>query len=96
MRLAYADGFTVEFEFGAKDFLPAKTIYKKQSPEGDEVIEEDRYAQYLTVGSVNVPFVIDHFIAGQQSSRVNYEAVDFNRAVPDSLFARPADIKALK
>jgi hypothetical protein len=96
VRLTYADGFVVEFEFGAKDFLPAKTLYKKQNPEGDEVAEEDRYAQYLMVGGVRIPFVIDHFRAGQQTSRVNYEAVDFNRPVPETLFARPADIKALK
>ena len=96
VRLTYTDGFTVEFEFGAKDFLPAKALYKKQNAEGDEVAEEDHYAQYLTIGGVSVPFVIDHFRAGQQSSRVNYEAVDFNRPVPDSLFARPTDIKALK
>ena len=96
VRLTYADGFTVEFEFGAKDFLPAKALYKKQNAEGDEVAEEDHYAQYLTIGGVSVPFVVDHFRAGQQSSRVNYEGVDFNRPVPDSLFARPSDIKALK
>lgn len=95
VRLTYPDGFAVEFEFGAKDFLPAKTLYKKQNAEGDEVAEEDRYAQYLTIDGVSVPFVIDHFRAGQQSSRVNYQAVDFNRPVPDTLFARPADLKAL-
>ncbi len=96
VRLTYADGFMVEFEFDAKNFLPAKTLYKKQNAEGDEVAEEDRYAQFLTINGVYVPFVIDHFSAGQQSNRVNYEAVEFNRAIADSLFARPTDIKALK
>jgi hypothetical protein len=96
VRLTYPDGFSVEFEFDSKNFLPSKTLYKRTNAEGDEVAEEDRYAQFLSIGGVNVPFVIDHFRAGQQSSRVNYQTVDFNLAVPDSLFARPADIKALK
>ena len=42
------------------------------------------------------PFVIDHYRAGMQSSRVNYEKVEFNKPVPDSLFERPADAKAIK
>ena len=96
VRLAYTDGFAVEFEFDSKTGLPAKAIYKRRSAEGDEVDEEDRYAQMLAVGNVTVPFVIDHFRAGLQSSRINYEKVEFNRSIPDSFFARPADVKALK
>ena len=96
VRLTYPDGFTVEFEFSAKDGLPAKALYKRKNAEGEEVAEEDRYAQYLTVSGVIVPFVIDHFRAGVQSSRINYESVEFNRPIPDSLFTKPADIKALK
>jgi len=96
VRLTYPDGFSVEFDFDSKSFLPSKTLYKKTNAEGDEMAEEERYAQFLNIGGVNVPFVIDHFRAGQQWSRVNYQTVDFNLAVPDSLFARPTDIKALK
>ena len=96
VRLSYPDGFTVEFEFGARDSMPAKVLYKKKNAEGEEVEEEDRYAQILSVGTVLSPFVIDHFRAGTQSSRINYEKVDFNQPVPDSLFERPADAKAIK
>ena len=96
VRLSYPDGFAVEFEFDARTALPAKVLYKKQNAEGVETDEEDRYAQFLNVGGVLMPFVIDHFRAGLQTSRVNYESIEFNRALPDSLFARPADVKALK
>ncbi|HWS52735.1 MAG TPA: hypothetical protein VN228_01300 [Pyrinomonadaceae bacterium] len=96
VRLSYPDGFTVEFEFSARDALPSKALYRKQNSEGELVEEEDRYAQFQEVGSVRAPFIIDHFRAGVQSSRVNFEAVEFNRPVPDSLFTRPADVKALK
>jgi outer membrane lipoprotein-sorting protein len=42
------------------------------------------------------PYVIDHFRNGVQTSRTNYESVEFNKTVPDSLFAKPASIKAVK
>jgi len=96
VRLSYPDGFTVEFEFGARDAVPSKALYTKQNQEGELVEEEDRYAQFQSVGAVRAPFIIDHFRAGVQSSRVNFEAVEFNRPVPDTLFNRPADVKALK
>ncbi len=86
----------MEFEFGAKDFLPVKALYKRQNAEGDEVAQEDRFAQHLTIEGVTVPFVIDNFRAGQQTGRINFQKVEFNTPVPDSLFARPADAKALK
>jgi len=96
VRLKYPDGFEVEFEFDAKDGTPSKVKYRKQNEAGDQVEEEDRYAQFQTIGAVRTPFIIDHYRAGQQSSRVNYDSVEFNRPVPDSLFAKPEDIKKVK
>ena len=85
-----------EFEFDAKEGLPSKVVYKRQNAEGETVEEEDRYAQFIAIGAVRAPFVIDHYRAGQQSSRVNYDKVEFNQPLPDSLFAKPADIKSIK
>ncbi|HYE64490.1 MAG TPA: hypothetical protein VD966_02840 [Pyrinomonadaceae bacterium] len=96
VRLTYPDGFSVEFEFGARDGLPAKVIYKRKNAEDEEVTEEDRLAQFVNIGGVTAPFIIDHYRAGVQSSRINYESIEFNPSIPDSLFARPADAKALK
>ena len=96
VRLTYPDGFEAEFEFDARDGLPSKVKYKKANAEGERVEEEDRFAQIIPVGAVRVPFIVDHYTAGVQSSRVNYDAVEFNRPVPDSLFTKPADAKAVK
>ncbi|HEV7892616.1 MAG TPA: hypothetical protein VGP08_18525 [Pyrinomonadaceae bacterium] len=96
VRLKYPDGFEVEFEFDAKDGLPSKVKYKKQNAEGEQVEEEDRYAQFQTIGSAHTPFIIDHYRAGVQSSRVNYEKVEFNAPIPETLFAKPDDIKKVK
>jgi len=94
IRLSYRDGFVVEFEF-ADDGLPQKTIYKHSAADGESK-EEDRFAQFIEVAGVKTPFVIDHFIDGQQSSRINYESVEFNKTIPDSIFTKPTSPKDAK
>lgn len=95
IKLTYKDGFAIEFEF-ADDGLPQKAVYKRTNPEGEEVKEEDRYAQFIDVGGIRSPFIIDRFTDGKQSSRINYESIEFNRSIPDSIFAKPANAKDAK
>ncbi|HYE13928.1 MAG TPA: hypothetical protein VD968_05760 [Pyrinomonadaceae bacterium] len=94
VKISYPDGFEVEFEFDAKDALPNKARFKRKNKEGEMVEEEFRFAQYLPAGAARLPFVVDHYEAGAQTSRVNYEAIDLNREVPASFFEKPTDIKA--
>ena len=101
VRLTYTDGFSIEYEFGAKDGLPAKIIYmrKRKNPNNDEmeeIAEEDRLEKPITVDGVTAPWVIDHFTAGAQTSRIVYESIEYNRPLADSLFTKPENIKALK
>ena len=104
VRLTYGDGFTVDFEFGARDGLPAKVSYKRTRKQENkdgieetiELTEEDRFAQFVDTDGVRLPFIIDHFRGGIQTSRVNYEAVSFNEPLPDGFFSRPATIKEVK
>jgi len=101
IRLTFADGFWIEYEFGAKDYLPAKIIYKRQRKDPDsgdmvEVTEEDQLLKFITIDGVTAPWVIDHFINGKQTSRINYESVQYNQRFPENLFAKPADVKAIK
>lgn len=101
VRLTYPDGFWIEYEFGAKDGLPAKVIYKRNRKVGDsdeteEVTEEDRLARPITNSGVTAAFVIDHFINGKQSSRINYESIEYNRPLPETLFVKPENAKAMK
>jgi hypothetical protein len=96
VRLVYTDGLSVEYEFAAQDGLPAKVLYQRKNAEGDEALEEDRFAQHVKIDGVTVPFVVDHYRAGVQVSRINYQSVELNRTLADSLFARPSNAKALK
>jgi hypothetical protein len=101
VRLTYPDGFWIEYELGAKDGMPAKVIYKRNrtkpdSDETEEITEEDRLAKFITVDGITAAFVIDHFINGVQTSRINYESIEYNRPLTDSFFTKPENIKALK
>jgi len=96
VRLTYSDGFVIDYEIGAKDNLPAKALYKRKTAEGADVQEEDRYARFLTVNGITLPYVIDHYRGGEQASRISYDSIEFNANIPDSLFVKPANIKAIK
>ncbi|MBP6005047.1 MAG: hypothetical protein KA746_16580 [Pyrinomonadaceae bacterium] len=97
VKLTYKDGLAVEFEFAADDGVPVKAIYKRPGEEGEEeVTEEDRYAQFIEVDGVRTPFIIDRFTAGKQSSRINYSSIEFNKTIPDSVFAKPSSAKDAK
>ena len=89
VRLKYEDGLTVEFEF-SDDGTPMKASYKRTNSEGEEVTEEDRYAQWVDVGGIKTPYIVDRFTNGKPTSRINYELVEFNVRVPDSIFDKPS------
>lgn len=95
LKLTYPDGFAVEFEF-SDDGMPVKAVYKRKNPEGEDSKEEDRYAQFVDIGGVKAPFIIDHFSGGKHTSRINYETIEFNKTVPDSIFTKPSSVKDLK
>jgi len=101
VRLTYPDGFWIEYEFGARDGVPAKIIYKRsrknmETGDVEETSEEDQLLKFITVSGVTQPWVIDHFVNGVQTTRINYESVVYNQPLPDSLFAKPADVKQIK
>lgn len=101
VRLTFGDGFWIEYEFAADSGLPAKILYdrknkKPDSDEIDEVREEDRMYKPITTDGIVSLYVIDHFRNGIQTSRLNYESVEFNKPVAEALFAKPASFKAVK
>ena len=101
VRLTYADGFWVDYEFSADDGLPAKVVYQRQqkSPDTEEmeaIKEEDRLHKMVTIDGITAPFVIDHYRNGTQTSRIAYDTVEYNKPIADSLFAKPASLKAIK
>jgi hypothetical protein len=96
VKLTFKDGFWVEYEFAADDGLPQKAIYTRLAVDDETIKEEDRYAQFIDVDGVKTPFIIDRFRNGRAVSRINYESVEFNKLVPESVFLKPGSAKDLK
>ncbi len=95
VRLTYEDGFIVEFEFD-DDGMPQKALYSRRDKDGDEFREEDRYAQFIEVSGIKAPFIIDRFTNGKASSRINFESIEYNRTIPDSVWTKPTNVKDAK
>lgn len=95
VKLTYKDDFVVEFEF-SDDGLPQKALYKRVSGAGEETKDEDHYAQFIEVDGIKTPFIVDRFSDGKPSSRINYESIEFNKSIPDSIFTKPANAKDAK
>lgn len=93
VKLTYKDGFFGEFEFSADDGLPQKAVYKRTTSSGEELKEEDRYAQFLDVKGIYFPFVVDRFTNGSHASRINFESIEVNQPIPESVFEKPASPK---
>jgi hypothetical protein len=94
--LTYTDGFVVDFELGADDGIPAKAVHTRKNADGEDIVEEDRYAQFVDVGGIKSPFIIDRFSGGLQTSRINFQTIEYNKRIPDSIFVKPASPKELK
>ncbi|MGQ0542035.1 MAG: TonB family protein [Blastocatellia bacterium] len=96
IKLTYNDGLVVEFEIGVEDGIPVKAIYKRKNSDNEEITEEDRYAQFVDVDGIKSPFIIYRFVNGVQSSRINYQTIEYNKRIPDSIFAKPSNPKEVK
>lgn len=96
IKLAYPDGFAVEFEFDAATAMPMKAVFNSKDSDGVDAKEEERYAQFVEIQGLYTPFIVDRFIAGKPQSRINYTKVEFNKTIADDVFTKPADAKALK
>jgi len=101
VRLTYPDGFWIEYEFSADDGAPAKVLYERQrknrdTDEIESIDEEDRLHKMITIDGITAPYIIDHYSNKVQTSRIAYDTIEYNKTIPDSLFAKPANIKAIK
>jgi hypothetical protein len=101
VRLTYPDGFRIEYEFAADGGMPAKVRYvrkekNRDTEEVEEIKEEDRLNKMIAIDGVTSPFIVDHYRDEVQTSRIAYDTIEYNKPVADSLFAKPANIKAIK
>jgi hypothetical protein len=94
-RIDFSDGASVTLHFDARAKLPLATEYKTIA-EGKTTNAQARYFRWADFNGVQFPTIIDFYREGVQTARVSIDSVEFNTAVPDKLFAKPASIKEVK
>lgn len=75
--------------------LPMSLTYDKTSDKGFSK-REVRFFQYISYEGIKFPNIVDFYNDGVQESRINYQSVKTDVAIPDEMFAKPASVKALK
>ena len=75
--------------------LPATMSYEKAEEQGTARYEY-RFNQYVPYDGVKFPNIVDLYRNGIQISRVNYQSIKLNVEIPETLFAKPANAKAVK
>ncbi len=95
LKLTFKDGFEVEYEFSDAG-MPMKSLYNRFSSEKKPIVEETRYARFISEAGILTPFVVDRFTDGKHSFRVNYESVIYNKSISNEIFVKPANAKKLK
>jgi len=58
--------------------------------------EETRFAQWVDRGGIMAPNILDTYIEGTQTNRVNYDNRTFNQPIAANIFTKPASIKDIK
>src|ERR1041385_4869115 len=100
-RLTFPDDFWVEYEFSADDGSPAKILYERKhknrdTEEVESINEEDRLHKMIMIDGITVPLIVDHYSNKIQTSRIASDTVEYNKPIADTLFTKPANIKAVK
>ena len=95
VKLTFKNGLEVEYEF-SDESLPMKTLYKRFDTDNKEIIEEERYAQFLDTKGVLIPHIIDHYTNNEHAYRASYESFEYNKRIPDSIFVKPSSTKKLR
>jgi hypothetical protein len=75
--------------------LPMTMSYEKAEEDGMARYEY-RFNQYVPYDGVKFPNIVDLYKNGIQISRVNYQSIKLNVDIPETLFAKPANAKAIK
>jgi hypothetical protein len=95
IRVEFSDGSPATLHFDPRTKLPVMIEYRSIGEEGP-INNEVRYYRWLDFNGVKFPTIQDTYRNGKQSNRVSYDTVAINSNVPDSLFAKPSNVKEVK
>jgi hypothetical protein len=93
--LKLRSGATINLLLDSNTHLPISLVYEQldsQTLKKNEV----RFAQWVPYEGVKFPNIVDFYRDGIQRSRINLDKVQLDGPVDETMFAKPANIKAIK
>lgn len=75
--------------------LPMSLVYERTTDQG-LTRNESRFFQYVPYDGVQFPNIVDFYRDGVQLSRINFQDIKLDTPVSDEIFAKPANVKAIK
>lgn len=95
LRLIFADQSEVSIYLDLKSRLPVALKFPALREKGIQVDAENRFFRYVEIEGLKVPYIVELYENGSQTLRIAYESRSFNVEIKESLFVKPANIKAV-
>jgi hypothetical protein len=96
VRITFPDNEEVSLYFDPQTTLPLALRFPTENDKGERAVRENRFLKYIETAGITSPRVVDLFEGNQQILRINYEERDYNAVIPEKLFIKPENIKAIK
>jgi hypothetical protein len=88
-------GATINLLLDGNTHLPITLIYEQMDSQTLRK-NEVRFAQWVPYDGVKFPNIVDFYRDGIQRSRINLDKVQMDGPVDETMFAKPANLKAIK
>ena len=72
----------------AETMLESKAVVQVEQG-GRKAIVTTEFSNYKTIDGISVPMHVRQVLNGKPLTEVTYDRVEFNIAIPDSMFAKP-------
>jgi len=88
-------GATINLLLDGNTHLPISLVYEQMDSQTLRK-NEVRFAQWVPYDGVKFPNIVDFYRDGIQRSRINLDKVQMDGPVDETMFAKPANLKAIK
>ena len=88
LRVTDKNGQIRDIYINAETMLESKAVVQVEQG-GRKAIVTTEFSNYKTIDGISVPMHVRQVLNGKPLTEVSYDRVEFNIAIPDSMFAKP-------
>jgi len=88
LRVTEKNGQIRDIYVNAETLLESKTVVQIEQG-GRKAIITTEFSNYKTIDGISVPMHVRQMLNGKPLTEVTYESIEFNVAIPDSMFVKP-------